>query len=109
MRNTSASLKGEKSIYDIIAHKIDVPEGLQFRGKYCAKSKIREDTMNYQNEFGRITDSDLRNSVTIKRRPKSSHNTTGKKNKSKMASEVFQRYTKAKDSKTIRTNGTEDT
>jgi hypothetical protein len=65
--------------------------------------------MNYQNEFGRITDSDLRNSVTIKKRPKSSHNTTGKKNKTKMASEVFQRYNKAKESKTIRANATEET
>lgn len=37
--------------------------------------------MNYTNEFGRINDNDLRNSVTLKKRPKSSINIKNKTSK----------------------------
>lgn len=84
----------ERSIYDIIKHQIDVPEGLQYRGKYCAKSKVREETMQYENEFGRLKDSDLRSSVTIKKRPKSSFNTSNKKSKSRRDNDLFSTFHK---------------
>jgi len=48
--------------------------------------------MNYVNEFGLINDSDLRSSVTIKKRPKSSINTSNKKSKTKRENDLFSTF-----------------
>ena len=59
------------SIYDLVGQKIDVPQGLLYRGKYCGKSKLRQ----RMNEFG---DNDDRVSKV--------GSTTSKKNRSEVTS-----------------------
>jgi len=39
--STQAVTTPGKSIYELVTQKIDLPEGLQYRGKYCGKNKLR--------------------------------------------------------------------
>ena len=40
-------MPGGKSIYELVAQKIDLPQGLLYRGKYCGKSKLRDKMFEY--------------------------------------------------------------
>lgn len=40
----------QKSIYQIVAQKIDMPEGLLYRGKYCGKSQLRKKVEEFGEE-----------------------------------------------------------
>ena len=40
-------MPGGKSIYDLVSQKIDLPQGLLYRGKYCGKSKLRDRMFEY--------------------------------------------------------------
>ena len=73
--NVSQNRKNPLAIYDLIKQDVKVHEGLQYRGKYCAKSKVREQTFKYQDEFGQPVAryEDGRGTVQSKRRPKSSN------------------------------------
>lgn len=55
--------------------------------------------MNYVNEFGRVNENDLRSSVTMKRRPKSSVNNQSSKKSKSRRDDLFSsfHYKKGKD------------
>lgn len=40
-------MPGGKSIYELVQQKIDLPQGLLYRGKYCGKSKLRSRMHEY--------------------------------------------------------------
>jgi hypothetical protein len=49
----SFAMPGGKSIYELVQQKIDLPQGLLYRGKYCGKSKLRDRMHEYGDKPGK--------------------------------------------------------